>query len=219
MTPSSRLVLHDLAAFPNPARVRIALYEKGIFDQVQCVEVDVMNGEHRGEAFRAMNPDASVPCLVLEDGTALSQCTAIIEYLDAHTAAPSLTGINVTERGVISMMNRRAEANLLDAVGAYFHHATAGLGPVLEQHQNRDWGLRQREVAVATLSQFNELLATQDWLAGERFSVADITAFAGMCFIGFTDIEVPETLTHLHAWHARVLARESVKAWQESLGQ
>ena len=130
--------IYDTPAFPNPARVRIALAEKAATDKVTFVEVDVMNKEHRAKDFLAKNPDASVPCMELDDGTFLSYCTAITEYIDGHFEGTSLCGDTPKERAVIHMMNRRAEANLLDAVGAYFHHATDGLGPDLELPQNKE---------------------------------------------------------------------------------
>ena len=115
--------------FPNPARVRMALAEKGLTVEVEFVAVDVPNGEHRTPAFLAKNPSATVPVLELADGTTIAECTAITEYLDHLTGAPRLTGRTAKERAVIHMMQRRAEAGLLDAVAAYFHHATPGLGP------------------------------------------------------------------------------------------
>ena len=74
--------VYDVEGFPNPTRVRIALAEKGALSAVGSIPVDVMNGEHRSEQFRAKNPDAAAPYLELEDGTCISQCTAITEYID-----------------------------------------------------------------------------------------------------------------------------------------
>ncbi|GAB5467622.1 MAG: glutathione S-transferase [Rhodospirillales bacterium] len=202
--------IHDLEGLPNPARVRIALAEKGASDKVAFVPVDVMGGEHRSEAFKQKNPDASVPCLELEDGTYISQCTAITEYLDGALEGPSLCGETAKERAVIHMMNRRAEAGLMDAVGAYFHHATPGLGPDLETDQNPAWGLKQRAVAEQTMTYLDGVLAKNRYLAGDRFSMADITAFAGLAFADFAKVEIPETLSHLKAWRQQVAARPSI---------
>ena len=132
--------------------MRIALAEKGATDKVEFISVDVMNGEHRTDAFKAINPDASVPCTQLDDSTYLSQVTVITEYIDGTFEGPSLFGKTPKDRAVIHMMNRRAENGLVDAVGAYFHFATDGLGPELKTYQNSDWGLRQREVATQTMA-------------------------------------------------------------------
>jgi glutathione S-transferase len=83
---------YDAEGFPNPARVRIALAEKGATDNIEFIPVDVMGGEHRTDAFKAKNPDAVVPCLELADGSHISQCTAITEYIDGHFEGASLTG-------------------------------------------------------------------------------------------------------------------------------
>jgi len=202
--------IYDAEGFPNPARVRIALAEKGATDKVEYVPVDVMGGEHRSDAFKAKNPDAAVPCLELADGSHISQCTAITEYIDGHFEGPSLTGETPKERAQISMMNLRAESGLLNAVGTYFHHATPGLGPDLETYQCAEWGNKQKEVAGQTMAYLDEVLADNEFLAGSKFSMADITAFAGLVFADFAEVEVPETLTNLRAWRAKVSARPSI---------
>ena len=202
--------IYDTEGFPNPARVRIALAEKGVTDQVQFVPVDVMGGEHRTEALKAKNPDAVVPCLELADGTHISQCNAITEYIDNHFEGPSLTGETPKQRAQISMMNLRAENGLLNAVGTYFHHATPGLGPDLETYQCVEWGNKQKQVAGQTMAYLDEVLADNEYLAGSEFSVADITAFAGLAFADFAKVDIPETLYNLTAWRAKVSARPSI---------
>ena len=204
--------IHDYPAFPNPARVRIALHEKGAFDAVEFVEVDVPGGAHRTDAFRAMNPSMAVPVLELDDGTFVTECTAITEYLDAALDGPVLTGRTARGRASIHMMQRRAEQYVMDAVGAYFHHATDGLGPEIEGEQCPKWGRRQRAVAERGLVHFDELLATRPYLSGDAYSMADITLFAGLAFAEFAGIEVPERLGHLAGWRARVASRPAVAA-------
>lgn len=202
--------IYDTEGFPNPARVRIALAEKGAADKVEFIPVDVMTGEHRSDAFKAKNPDAAVPCLELADGTHISQCNAITEYIDGHFDGPSLTGTTPKERARISMMNMRAENGLLNAVGAYFHHATPGLGPDLETYQCAEWGNKQKDVAGQTMAYLDEVLADNAYLAGTEFSIADITAFAGLAFADLAEVEIPEHLSNLIDWRARVTARPSI---------
>lgn len=202
--------IYDTEGFPNPARVRIAIAEKGATDKVEFIPVDVMGGEHRSDAFKAKNPDAAVPCLELEDGSHISHCTAITEYIDGAFDGPSLTGETAKERAQVSMMNLRAESGLMNAVGTYFHHATPGLGPDLETDQCAEWGNRQKEVAGKTMAYLDGVLAQNDYLAGEKFSIADITAFAGLAFADFAKVDIPENLTNLRAWRAKVAARPSV---------
>lgn len=202
--------IYDTEGFPNPARVRIAIAEKGATDQVEFVPIDVMGGEHRTAAFKSKNPDAVVPCLELVDGSHISQCNAITEYIDGHFDGPSLTGNTPKQRAQISMMNLRAENGLLNAVGTYFHHATPGLGPDLETYQCAEWGNKQKEVAGQTMVYLDEVLADNDFLAGSEFSVADITAFAGLAFADFAKVEIPTTLSNLTAWRAKVASRPSI---------
>lgn len=204
--------IYDTPGFPNPTRVRIALVEKDLNDRVTFVAVNVPEGEHQTDAFRAKNPSATVPVLELDDGTCISECTAITEYLDHLDGTPTLTGQTPKDRAHIHMMQRRAEAGLLDAVGAYFHHATPGLGPDIEGYQCAEWGTHQKETALKGMAYLNEVLGKQPFLAGQDFTVADITAFAGMAFAEFAQIDVPDDLTHLKEWHARIAARQSVAA-------
>ncbi len=202
--------IYDLEAFPNPARVRIALAEKNATDKVEFVEVDVMGGEHRTPEFLAKNPGGTVPVLELDDGTTISECTAITEYIDHAFEGPSLSGKTPKERAVIHMMQRRAESKLLDAVAAYFHHATPGLGPDIETYQNREWGEKQKGKALEGMRYFDKVLGNQPFVAGDDFSMADITTFAGLAFADFAKIDVPEDCTNLVAWRERVAARPSI---------
>jgi len=202
--------IYDFEGFPNPARVRIALKEKGLFDQVEFISVNVPEGEHRTAAFLQKNPSAAVPVLELEDGTTISECSAITEYLDNLTDQQELTGKSPKERGVIAMMQRRAEAGLLDAVGTYFHHATPGLGEAIETYQCAEWGNHQKERAVSTMRYLDGVLAEQPYLAGDGFTVADITAFAGLGFADFAGVETPADCKNLAQWRAKVETRPSI---------
>ena len=202
--------IYDFQEFPNPTRIRIALAEKGLADKVEFVTVDVPNGEHKTPAYLAKNPAGAVPILELEDGTCIAECTAITEYLDHLKGAPSLTGRSAKQRAQVHMMQRRAEAGLLDAVAGYFHHATEGLGPKVEGYQNAEWGRHQRERALAGMRYLDGVLAEQDYLAGEDFSMADITAFAGLAFADAVSLEVPAECENLKAWRTRVAERPSV---------
>lgn len=204
--------IHDFAAFPNPARVRIALNEKGATDQIEFVNVDVPAGEHKQASFLARNPSATVPVLELDCGTHISECTAITEYIDSAFEGPSLTGSTSKERAMVHMMQRRAEQSVMDAVGGYFHHATPGLGPDIETNQNASWGIRQKSIAEDGLKYFNDVLSTSKFVAGENFSMADITLFAGLAFADFAKIDIPSSYTHLVAWRQSVAERDSVKA-------
>jgi glutathione S-transferase len=201
--------IHDFRGFPNPARVRIAVAEKGLSDAIEFVSVDVPGGEHKRAEFLLRNPAGAVPVLELEDGTHIAECTAITEYLDHLEGEPVLTGKGARSRALIHMMQRRAEATLLDAVATYFHHATPASVRTSRPIRTRNgaskpppgprWDARPRHASrPPALSR------------GESFTMADITAFAGLAFADIAKIEVPADLTHLKAWRARVAARPSV---------
>lgn len=201
--------IFDIPNFPNPLRVRIALAEKNALSNVEFVDVDVMNGEHRTKAFLDKNPSGAVPVLELDDGTFISECSAITEYIDQAFDGLSLTGNDPKQRGIVAMQQRKIESNVLDAVASYFHHATDGLGPELETNQNKAWGEQQKQVALNGLRYANDLLAKQTYVAGEDFSVADITLHAGLVFAEFANIDIPSNLTHLIEWQQRVSLRPS----------
>ena len=150
-----------------------------------------------------------MPVLEWDDGTFISECTAITEYIDHAFDGISLTGKTAKERAVVHMMQRRAEQGVMDAVGTYFHFATPGLG-ALELYQNKEWGLKQHDRAIAGMHYFNNVLANQPFAAGENFSVADITLFVGLSFADFAKITIPADCTHLHAWRARMAKRTSM---------
>lgn len=202
--------IYEFKGFPNPARVRVALAEKGLIDRVEFVQIDVPGGEHLSADFLSKNPSGVVPVLELDDGTLLSECSAITEYIDQWGEAPSLTGKTARDRGLIAMMQRKVEAGFLDAVAAFFHHATPGLGPDIEQYQNEDWGNKQLEKALKTLHWMDGILENQDYIAGDTFSVADITALAGSMFAGFVNLDIPDTCPNVKAYFARLNARPSV---------
>ena len=204
--------VYEFEGFPNPARVRIALAEKGLTEQVEFVSINVPNGEHQSDAFRQKNPSAAVPVLELDDGTCISECTAITEYIDNLDGSPTLTGKTAKDRAVIHMMQRRAEQSLLDAVATYFHHATPGLGPDIEGYQCGEWGEHQKQTALKGMHYLDGVLADRPYLAGDDVSMADITAFAGLAFADFAQIDIPAECHNLQDWRARMAARPSIAA-------
>lgn len=109
------------------------------------------------------------------------------------------------------MMSKRAELELLDAISVYFHHATPGLGPDVEIYQNAEWGFRQRDKAVRGMHYFDAVLKRQPFVAGEVFSMADMTVIGGLIFAELVEVEIPAECTALQAWYARMQERSSVR--------
>ena len=209
--------IFDNPGAPNPARIRIVLAEKGLDSQVEFVKVDLISAEHKKSEFLKKNPSGVLPVLQLDDGTYLAECTAITEYLDNLDGNPTLTGRAPKEKGVIHMMQKRAESELIDAGGIYFHHATPGLGIELQAYKSpewagrKEWGIRERDRAVRGMKYFDYVLKTEPFVAGKQFSMADITVYAGLLFADIAGIAIPEECTVLKAWRARISELPSVK--------
>ncbi|WP_338474073.1 glutathione S-transferase [Pseudomonas sp. WP18] len=212
-TPAT-LKIYDWFNGPYPARVRIALVEKGLLSNVEFVPINLWTGEHKAPEFLAINYSGTLPVLELDDGTRIAECTAITQYLDGLDGEPTLTGRTPLEQGIIHMMTKRAEIEFLDAVSAYFHHATPGLGPQVELYQNAEWGRRMGDKAVRGMRYFDNLLKDQPYVAGDAFSMADIAVLGGMIFASLVQLPVPEDCVALRAWHARMQQRPSVQAWR-----
>jgi glutathione S-transferase len=208
--------IHDRPGFPNPTRIRIVLAEKGLENEVEFIPVDLIAAEHKQPAFLAKNPSGVLPVLELDDGTFISECTAITEYLDNLDGKPTLTGRTPPEKALIHMMQRRAEAYVLDPLGVFFHHATPGLGAALQAFKSPEWqgraemGQREADKAKEGIAYFDGVLSNQPYLAGDSFSMADITLFSGLMFAEALGM-LPADLTALEQWHERVTALPAVK--------
>jgi glutathione S-transferase len=127
-------------------RIRRVCALRNLQSRVRFVLVDLYAGEHKKPEFMgSKNYSGTLPVLELDDGTCIAECTAITEYLDGLDGVPTLTGRAPLEKGLIHMMSKRAELELLDAISVYCHHGTPGLGPQVELYQNAEWGFRQRE--------------------------------------------------------------------------
>ena len=209
--------IYDRPGFPNPSRIRMILAQKGLEDQIEFVGVDLVGAEHKQAPFLAMNPAGKIPVLELDDGTLISESTAITEYLDNLDGHPVLTGSTPREKAVIHMMQNRAEAELTGAVDGYFHYATPGLGSAMQPYVapewagRKEWGERQRAKAIRAMTYFDGVLKNQPFVAGDAFSMADITVFAGLNFADAAGIAIPENATSLIAWRVRVSNLPSVK--------
>ena len=206
--------IYDWYDGPYPARVRIALAEKGLLSQVEFIPVNLWKGEHKKPEFLAINYSGTLPVLALNDGTLIAECTAITQYLDVLDGNPLLTGKTPVEKGLIQMMTKRAEIEFLDAVSVYFHHATAGLGPEVELYQNAEWGEKMREKAIRGMHYFDSVVRSQPYVAGQAFSMADIAVTGGMIFSALVNLAVPDECTALKAWYLNIQHRPSYQQWQ-----
>lgn len=197
---------------PNPRRVLMFIAEKAITG-IAVRNIDLNAGAHRTPEFLAKSPLAKVPALELEDGRVLTETRAICTYLEGLYPEPNLMGVDATECAFIEMADRRVEMTLLLQIANAVRHTHAGLA-ALEQPQFADFGKSQAEKMLATATVFDQLLQQQEWMAGERFTIADITAFCALEFARGLLKFVPADggLHALQAWRDRVNARPSAKA-------
>jgi len=194
---------------PNPRRVRVFLAEKAV--AVPYQDVDIMTGAHKSEAFARVNPVQRVPVLVLDDGTAICESMAICRYFEALQPEPSLLGQTPLEIGTIEMWNRIAEINFLFPVMHYFRHTHPAMAS-LEVPQVAPWAEANKPRISDIILTLDRRLSETPYLAGERFSVADITAMVATDFMKPARLAVPDGVPHFARWYADVAARPSSKA-------
>ncbi|HJU32676.1 MAG TPA: glutathione S-transferase [Hyphomicrobiaceae bacterium] len=193
---------------PNPRRVRVFLAEKGI--EVPYEEVDIIKGLKTPE-YTKVNPFQRVPVLVLDDGTPIAETMAICRYFEETKPEPALFGKGARQRAMVEMWNRRMELGLLACVAQAFRHLHPAAAQ-LEVPQVPAWGEANKPRAQEILQIMDRELATRRYIAGDEFSVADITALVAVDFAKPARVERPAGLTHLARWHEEVSARPSAKA-------
>ena len=196
---------------PNPRRVLMFLHEKGITG-IDFVPVDLNAGEHKAAAYRAKVPVARVPALELADGRVLSETRAICTYLEGLHPTPNLMGVDFDERAFIEMHDRRVEWYWLLPIANCVRHTHPGLA-ALEQPQFPEFGQSQAVKVRESARWLDDTLAAQPWIAGERFTIADITAFCALEFAKLMKFNPgAEGFVALQAWRDRVAGRESARA-------
>lgn len=195
------------ARAPNPRRVAMFIAEKGL-SGIEVVQVDIMTGAHRDPAFLAKNPFGRVPALELDDGRVLCETRAICSWLEGFAPEPNLMGEGYDERAFIEMSDRRVELHLLLGIANCVRHTHPALA-ALEQPQFADFGQSQGEKMRDTVQWLDQTLAGQDYIAGARFTIADITAFCALEFArGLMKFQPgKEGYAHLQAWRDRIAAR------------
>ena len=207
------ITLYDCATAPSPRRARILLAEKGVVHQT--VEVDLRNGEQLGDAYRKVNPQCTVPALRTDDGLLLTDNAAITAYLEARFPQPPLLGGTPEEKSEIASWNWRMEFEGLLAIAEALRNSAPAManralpGPV-DYPQIPE--LAQR--GLARVQQFfvtlNDRLAGRDFIATDRFSIADITALVAVDFARVVKVKPAEQHPHLQRWRAAMVQRPSM---------
>jgi len=196
---------------PNPRRVTLFVAEKGI-EGIERVNVDLGTKEHFTEAYRAKSPLSKVPVLELDDGRCLSESRAICTYLEGLYPQPNLMGEGFEERAFIERADRQAELYFFGAVANCIRHTHPGLAP-LEVQQFADYGQAQGDKVRELARWFDGELSRQPYVAGARFTIADITLLCALDFArGLMKYRpADDGLTHLQAWRERMDQRPALR--------
>jgi glutathione S-transferase len=200
--------LYDSAMAPNPRRVRIFLAEKGI--AVPLEQVDIGKAVNRQPPFLQKNPLGGLPVLELEDGTCLAESVAICRYFEELQPDPPLMGTFALDRALVEMWQRRMELELFRNVTGCFqntHQFFAGRIP-----QVPEYGEVCRKAGCARLAWLDGELAGRPFVAGERYTIADVTALCAIDFGRVVDIRIAPEQKSLQRWYDAVASRPSAKA-------
>ena len=200
--------LYNLGAGMNPRRVRIFLAEKGV--EVPMVEIDMMKGENRTPEFLAINPMGTLPVLELDDGTILTESVAICRYFEELHPEPNLFGNTALERAQVEMWNRRMEFELMVPMALCFRHTHemwAGRNP-----QVPEFGELCRNNATDRMRWLDKELADREFIAGDRYTIADITGQCGFLLGKNTGTPIPEECANLTRWFKAVASRPTARA-------
>jgi glutathione S-transferase len=201
--------LYDGGRAPNPRRVRIFLAEKGI--AVPLEPVDLAAKAHLSEAFTAINPLQRLPVLILDDGTVLTESIAICRYFEAMQPEPNLFGRDAKGIAQIEMWQRRLEFNLYTPIQAVFRHLHPGMKD-MEVPQVAAWGEANKPRIMEFLALLDRELAGRRFVAGDAFSVADITGLVTLDFMKPAGLLLPPELSNVARWHRELAERPSAKA-------
>ena len=195
---------------PNPQLVRIVLAEKGV--EIPKQRVNLRGGENRQEPYLAVNPMGQTPALELDDGTVLTEITAIAEYIDELHPTPPLLGTNAAERGQTRMWVRRLDLNIMEPMLQGFQYSDG-----LKMFESRKPCLPEAASGLKSLARhgmnwLNGQMAGHTYVVGDRFTLADILLFCLVEFGGQVGQPVDPAWTAITAWHARIAERPSMKA-------
>jgi glutathione S-transferase len=203
-----QMKIYDYKLAPNPRRVRIFLAEKGI--KVPLEEIDIMKGVNRQPEFLKKNPLGGIPVLELDDGRRIAESVAICRYFEELHPEPALFGTGAFERATVEMWNRRMELAVFAPVGmvwAHLHELTR-----TRVKQIPELGEQQRQIVVTRYRWLDRELEGRNFIAGDKYSIADITALCAIDFAKFNNISIEGDEKNLARWHAAVSARPSAAA-------
>jgi glutathione S-transferase len=201
--------IYDFTFAPNPRRLRIFVAEKGL--KIPYEQIDLMAGKNRTPEFLKKNPAGGLPVLELDDGSCLAESVAIARYLEALNPDPNLFGRNPREAAEIEMWSRRMELSLFGPIGRAFQNTSPMFATRIKQF--KDYGAAQLEFAKSQLGWLDGQLKGREFIAGPRYTMADVHATAAIIFGAQTlDLKIDPALKELTRWHTAVSSRPSYNA-------
>jgi glutathione S-transferase len=200
--------IYNSPVAPNPRRVRVFLAEKNL--QVPLEDIDIGNRVNRQPEFLKKNPLAGVPVLELDDGAYIAESVAICRYFEGLHPEPPLMGVDAKDRAVVEMWNRRMEFAVLMPIADSFRQRHEFFNGRIRQLP--EYADLQKLNAEDSLKWLDSELANRRYIAGDRFSIADITAMIAIDFGRISKIAIQPEQKNLAHWHAEVSARPSAKA-------
>ena len=207
--------LYDCQMAPNPRRVRVFLAEKGV--DIPKTEVSIIEGDNLKPEYLAVNPRGLLPTLELDDGNRIDETIAICRYIEETQPEPNLMGRDALEKAQIESWQRHMEFDGLNPTGEMFRNSfdpfkNRGL-PGLENVQAiPELAVRGKAGVERFYERLEQRLSQSTYIAGERYTVADITALCVVDFASFAKMGIPEANTNTKRWHADVSSRPSAKA-------
>ncbi len=201
--------LYDGGRAPNPRRTRIFLAEKGI--KLPLEQIDLGSLQQMSADYAKINPLKRVPALVLDDGTVITESIAICRYFEALQPDPPLFGRGALQTARIEMWNRRLEMNLLFPVAQVFRNTHPAMKE-MEVPQVPAWAEANKPRISEFIAIVDGELKGRPYIAGDDFSVADITGLVALDFMKPAKLAVPDELENLKRWHAELAARPSAAA-------
>jgi glutathione S-transferase len=201
--------IYDFPLAPNPRRVRIFLAEKNI--DIVYVHVDVYKGESRTAEFMEKNPLGGLPVLEFDDGTYLTESVAICRYFEGLSPEPRLMGVDPRDIAFVEMWNRRMELEVFLPILNFLQHTSPFFKGRLRQLP--EFAEMRRRQGLKRIEWLDSILAQREFIAGDRYTIADITAQVGIDLgLNMAGLMLPEGVRHVKRWHGAVTNRPSAQA-------
>ncbi len=201
--------LYTFDAAPNARRVTLFMQYKGI--EIETTQIAMMELEQLGDDYKKINPECTVPALVLDDGTVLTEVVGICAYLEALYPDKPLMGSSALEKALVISWDHKLFVGIMAATGGILRNTSKGFvnrglpGPI-DVPQIPELAERGRLQIPQILAKLNEHLSSNQWLAGDNFSLADIDLLASIDFMAWVKQSVPDECVHLKSWHERAAA-------------